>query len=215
MVKKPPPPSRADARDTSPPLRGVEDKPSAKLAPILHPATRGGGAERSEAEGGSAPEPSRSRRKSGTTERARALRWVENSAEGQLWQELRSRQLGGYHFTRQLPIGPYFADFCCRKKKLIVEIDGSQHADSAYDRRRDAFMHSAGYSILRFWNHDVLKHRSSVCDTILAALDGRLAENVVAADLRFVLAHPHQPAAVEHVTFNHVVEARSDLNPEI
>ena len=204
MVKKPPPPSRADARDTSPPLRGVEDRPSASLAPILSPHEVG---ERwlgeAETERGNPVKPTRSRRKSGTTERARALRWVANSAEGQLWQELKSRQLGGYHFTRQHPIGRYFADFCCRKKKLVVEIDGSQHADSVYDCRRDAFMRAQGYSILRFWSHDVLKHRTSVCETILAVLDGQLSESAVASDLRFVPAsrtNSNTPSELKRIT---------------
>jgi hypothetical protein len=53
-----------------------------------------------------------------------------------LWLELKGRKLGGYHFTHQLPIGPYFADFACRSRKLVVEVDGSQHADSACNRRR-------------------------------------------------------------------------------
>jgi very-short-patch-repair endonuclease len=110
-----------------------------------------------------------------------------------LWLELKAKRLGGHHFTRQQPIGPYFADFCCRKQKLVIEIDGSQHADSTYDRRRDEFMRAAGYSILRFWNHDVLKHRGSVCETILAALGGRLAYDVVATDLRFIFSLPRNP----------------------
>jgi very-short-patch-repair endonuclease len=103
-----------------------------------------------------------------------------------LWLELKRRKLGGHKFTRQLPIGPYVADFACREKWLVVEIDGSQHADNAYDCKRDEFMRSQGYSILRFWSHDVLKHRISVSETILAALDGRLMEDVAATDLRFV-----------------------------
>jgi very-short-patch-repair endonuclease len=104
-----------------------------------------------------------------------------------LWLELKRRRLGGYKFTRQLPIGPCFADFACREKWLVVEIDGSQHAESGeYDRHRDEFMRSEGYSILRFWNVDVLKERTAVCETILAALDGHLAEDVVAYDLRYV-----------------------------
>ena len=187
-VEDTPPPSRAEARDTSPPFHGVEDKALSAPPSILHLAKRGGGAEQSEAEGGREPKKSHSRRKPGTTERARKLRWMENSAEGLLWQELKGRKLGGYHFTRQFPIGPYFADFCCRKARLVVEIDGSQHADSAYDRRRDEFMRAQGFSILRFWSHDVLKHRTSVCETTLAVLDGRLAEDMNSADLRFVFA---------------------------
>jgi len=102
-----------------------------------------------------------------------------------LWLELKARRLGGQRFTRQFSIGPFFADFACREKRLVVEVDGHQHADSSYDRRRDDFMRAQGFSILRVWSHDVLKHRTSVCETILAALDGRLAENIVASDLRF------------------------------
>lgn len=100
---------------------------------------------------------------------------------------MKARKLGGYKFVRQMPIGPYFADFACRSVKLIVELDGSQHADSAYDRRRDVFMQTEGYSVLRFWSSDALKQTASVCDTILAALDGRLAEDIVVSDLRFAM----------------------------
>lgn len=189
-----PPPSRAEkALDTSPPLRGVEGGPSLAAAPILHPTEWGGGAERSEAEGGNPPKKSRSRRKPGITERARQLRWVENSAEGMLWQDLKGRRLAGHQFVRQHPIGPYFADFCCRKKKLVVELDGSQHADSPYDHRRDEFMRANGYSVLRFWSHEALKQRRAICEAILAALDGRLAEDVAAFDLRFVYASGQTP----------------------
>ncbi|MDX8532356.1 DUF559 domain-containing protein [Mesorhizobium sp. VK25A] len=135
---------------------------------------------------GEALRDTRSRRKQGTTERARNLRQAGNQAEALLWLELKARKLGGYRFTRQFSIGPFFADFACRERWLVVEVDGSQHADSSYDRRRDDFMQAQGYSILRFWNHDVLKYRASVCETILAALDGKLAENIAVADLRFV-----------------------------
>ncbi|WP_412033246.1 endonuclease domain-containing protein [Mesorhizobium sp. CA8] len=128
----------------------------------------------------------RSRRKQGATQRARNLRQASNQAEALLWLELKARKLGGYRFTRQFSIGPFFADFACRERWLVVEVDGSQHADSSYDRRRDDFMRAQGYSILRFWSHDILKHRTSVCETIVAALDGKLAENIAVADLRFV-----------------------------
>ncbi|KAA3449384.1 endonuclease domain-containing protein [Mesorhizobium sp. SARCC-RB16n] len=135
---------------------------------------------------GEAIHETRSRRKTGTTQRARKLRQAGNQAEALLWLELKVRKLGGHRFTRQLSIGPFFADFACRENWLVVEVDGSQHADSSYDRRRDDFMRAQGYSILRLWSHDVLKHRTSVCETILAALDGRLSENIAASDLRFV-----------------------------
>jgi very-short-patch-repair endonuclease len=135
---------------------------------------------------GEARPATRSRRKAGTTQRAKKLRQGDNQAEALLWLELKARKLGGYKFTRQFSIGPYYADFACRENWLVVEIDGHQHAGSSYDRRRDDFMRAQGYSILRVWNHDVLKHRSSVCETILTALDGRLAESIAASDLRFV-----------------------------
>ncbi|TKB22078.1 MAG: endonuclease domain-containing protein [Mesorhizobium sp.] len=135
---------------------------------------------------GEAADQTRSRRKPGTTLQARKLRQTGNQAEALLWLELKGRKLGGYRFTRQFSIGPYFADFACRERWLVVEVDGHQHADSSYDRRRDDFMRAQGYSVLRLWNHDVLKHRASVCETILAALDGRLAEDIAVSDLRFV-----------------------------
>ena len=119
---------------------------------------------------------------------ARVLRHGDNIAEAMLWNELKSRRLGGYKFVRQMPLGPYFADFACRDRKLVVELDGSQHADSAYDRRRDEFMRLQGYSVLRFWSADAVKSLRSVCETILAALDGRFSEDVVANDMRYVYA---------------------------
>ncbi|RWC50233.1 MAG: endonuclease domain-containing protein [Mesorhizobium sp.] len=140
-----------------------------------------------ETERGPAPEVP-SRRSPEKITRARALRHGDNQAEATLWNQLKAKRLGGYKFVRQMPIGPYFADFACRGEKLVVELDGSQHAENSYDRRRDEFMRGEGFSVLRFWNVDVLKSRTSICETILAALDGRLAEDVVASDLRFVFA---------------------------
>jgi very-short-patch-repair endonuclease len=113
-------------------------------------------------------------------------------AEALLWNELKTKRLGGFKFVRQMPIGPYFADFACRSVKLVIELDGSQHADSAYDRRRDEFMRARGYSVLRFWSSNVVKQMRGVCETVLAALDGRLGEDMVSPDLRFVLARAHK-----------------------
>ncbi|MGY6709169.1 MAG: endonuclease domain-containing protein [Rhizobiaceae bacterium] len=129
---------------------------------------------------------SRSRRPNGATERARALRQGDNLAEGRLWSELKDRRLGGHKFVRQHPIGPYFADFACRAKRLVVELDGSQHVASEHDRRRDAFMRQAGWSVIRFWSHDARGQTRSVCETILAALGGAFEGDVDAADVRFV-----------------------------
>ncbi|MGD9912484.1 MAG: endonuclease domain-containing protein [Rhizobiaceae bacterium] len=130
----------------------------------------------------------RSRRKPGATTRARSLRHGDNMAEALLWEELKDRKLGGLKFVRQFPVGPYFADFCCRSHKLVIEVDGSQHADNARDRSRDEFFRQQGFSTIRFWNTDIFKQLTSVCETILAALDGRLAESVVASDLRYLKA---------------------------
>jgi very-short-patch-repair endonuclease len=113
------------------------------------------------------------------------LRKADNDAERALWSDLRGRQVCGAKFTRQLPIGPYFADFACRENQLVVELDGSQHAESTYDRRRDDFMIAEGWSVLRFWNADALRERNAVINTIIAALERRLAP-VEAPDLRFV-----------------------------
>lgn len=92
-----------------------------------------------------------------------------------MWGELRNRRLNGYKFARQIPIGPYIVDFVCRDVGLVVELDGSQHAEDRSDEKRDAFLNREGYSVLRFWNHEVLRERRAVLDTILAALDGRLS----------------------------------------
>ena len=109
-----------------------------------------------------------------TTARAQTLRAAQTESETKLWHRLRDRRLGGMKFVRQAPIGPYYADFVCRACKLIVEVDGSQHAQSAYDEKRDASLVAQGYRVLRFWNDDVLRAIDDVCETIVAATEGRL-----------------------------------------
>ena len=89
---------------------------------------------------------------------------------------------------RQFSIGPFFADFACREILLVVEVDGSQHADSVHDAKRDAFMNANGWSVVRFWNVDVLQERKSVLDTLAAILDGRLHEPVRSRDLTYLPA---------------------------
>ncbi|HEX4768103.1 MAG TPA: DUF559 domain-containing protein [Lichenihabitans sp.] len=105
---------------------------------------------------------------------ARSLRRAMTEVERQLWYKLRDRRLGGLKFVRQHPVGPFFADFCHRDGKLIIEIDGSQHAANTRDKFRDAYLIDQGYRVLRFWNQDVSADIDNVCDTILAAVDGRL-----------------------------------------
>ncbi len=128
------------------------------------------------------------------TERARILRKADNDAERTLWSGLKGRRLWGAKFTRQLPVGPYFADFTCRESRLVVELDGSQHADSEYDRRRDNFMVGEGWSILRFWNTDALLQRGAVIETIIAALERRL-DPVVTTEMRFLAASNYRKAS--------------------
>ena len=99
---------------------------------------------------------------------ARSLRREMTEAEDRLWHEFRSRRRDRIKFRRQVPIGKYVADFVCLEARLIVEIDGSQHADSAHDVLRDADLKSRGFRVLRFWNDDVLRDLNGVCDTIIA-----------------------------------------------
>src|SRR5262249_28592136 len=113
-----------------------------------------------------------------TTGRAERLRAASTEAERKFWYKVRDRRLAGAKFVRQAPIAKYFADFLCREQKLVVEIDGSQHAESHYDEKRDDFLLSEGYSVLRFWNAEVMTSIDNVCETILAALEGKLEPSI-------------------------------------
>ena len=96
---------------------------------------------------------------------ARTLRKHPTDAEQNLWRELRYMKLQGFHFRRQVPIGPYVADFICHSAKLIIELDGGQHnepEDIAYDRRRTSWLGTQGYQVIRFWNNDVLRDAEAV-----------------------------------------------------
>jgi len=95
-------------------------------------------------------EPDITRRLPGATPKARRLRREETDAERKLWSELRNRRLGGYKFTRQVPLGPYIVDFLCRPRRLVIELDGDQHAWSDTDDIRTGFLNRNGYSVLRF-----------------------------------------------------------------
>ena len=99
------------------------------------------------------------------TERARALRSGATPEERKVWQLL-SRYRP--KFTRQLPIGPYIVDFACRQARLIVEIDGSQHAESKRDEVRDRWLNDEGWTVYRVWNSDVRCNPAGVVETILA-----------------------------------------------
>jgi very-short-patch-repair endonuclease len=104
------------------------------------------------------------------TKRARSLRRAATDAENALWQRLRSRGLDGHKFVRQEPIGQYIVDFICRKRRLIVEVDGGQHAESQHDAIRDKWLADRNYCVLRFWNNDVLLNTAGVLEVIATAL---------------------------------------------
>jgi len=106
-----------------------------------------------------------------TSRHARALRANQTDAEARLWTGLRDRRLAGAKFRRQVAIGPYIADFTCFAARLIVELDGGQHAhDANADAARTARLEGQGFRVLRFWNNDVLANTEGVLERILEAL---------------------------------------------
>ena len=100
--------------------------------------------------------------------RARSLRRNQTDAERKLWYALRARHLVGLKFKRQVSIGRFFADFLCFECRLIVELDGTQHAEQGeYDNARTHWLESQGYRVQRFWNFDVLTNTDAVVDEIM------------------------------------------------
>ena len=110
-------------------------------------------------------------------QRVRALRRSATDAERKLWLQLRSRALEGHKFIRQHPIGPYVVDFACREHRLIIEIDGGQHATSPKDAARTRYLSSRGYLVLRYWNNEVIENLSGVLEHIVSELRRRPAAN--------------------------------------
>jgi very-short-patch-repair endonuclease len=101
----------------------------------------------------------------------KALRKNQTDAEKRLWYHLRNRQLAVFKFRRQHEIGHYIVDFVCLEIKLIVELDGSQHAEQiARDRQRTAFLQSLGFKVIRFWDNEVLTQTQNVLEAIHKAL---------------------------------------------
>ena len=96
------------------------------------------------------------------------LRKIPTEAEQKLWSRLRRKQLLGYRFRRQRPIGPYIVDFVCLQVSLIIEVDGGQHAEQiAKDEARTRFLEKEGFRVIRFWNNDVLANTDGVVKSIL------------------------------------------------
>ncbi|HSQ79978.1 MAG TPA: DUF559 domain-containing protein [Casimicrobiaceae bacterium] len=105
--------------------------------------------------------------------RARQLRRESTDAEQRLWWLLRDRRLAGHKFRRQHSIGPYFSDFSCVERRIIIELDGGQHVERrAYDDRRSAWLEARGWRVLRFWDDDVLLRMDDVLEVIVSALAG-------------------------------------------
>ena len=105
-------------------------------------------------------------------ERARQLRSRLTDAERVLWRRLRLRQIDGHKFRRQHAIGPFIVDFACVEQKIIVEVDGGQHSDArvTYDRDRTEWLRTKGYTVLRFWNNDIMRDVESVLEAIRQTL---------------------------------------------
>lgn len=107
-------------------------------------------------------------------QRAKRMRSEPTPAEHRLWQILRAKHLAGFKFKRQLAIDHYIADFVCVQRRLIIEADGGQHCESTGDARRDAYLQSQGFRILRFWNSDIFDNEEGVLTSILDALTAPL-----------------------------------------
>jgi very-short-patch-repair endonuclease len=124
------------------------------------------------------------------TNRAQHLRNNATDAERHLWRHLSRRQLGGFKFSRQIPVGPFICDFLCRERGLAIELDGGQQAErTRQDARRTAYLNTEGVTVLRFWNNEVLANTNGVLELILTELE-RLPS-------QFAHAHPQPlPQAV-------------------
>jgi very-short-patch-repair endonuclease len=102
--------------------------------------------------------------------RARTLRINMTNAERKLWYALRDRRFAGFKFRRQVPLGPFIADFVCFEERLVIEVDGGQHADSVQDRRRDRWFAANDFRVIRFWNNQVLSNLEGVMSVLAQAL---------------------------------------------
>jgi very-short-patch-repair endonuclease len=101
---------------------------------------------------------------------ARKLRKQSTDTEQHLWRHLRNRQIEGFKFRRQQPVGGYFVDFVNLEKKVIIELDGGQHALGPGDKVRDEWLRAEGYKVLRFWDNQIFNNLEGVLETIRDAL---------------------------------------------
>ncbi len=104
-------------------------------------------------------------------ERAKALRKRMTDAEQLFWRHLRNRELDGWKFRRQHPVGPFIVDFACPEKMVIIEVDGGQHDENKeLDVQRSAYLNKMGYRVCRFWNNEVMQETEAVLESIFAIL---------------------------------------------
>jgi very-short-patch-repair endonuclease len=177
MTRRPPHPSRPAAAPPSP-ARGEGQKEKNLPSPLAGedaPGLAPG------ADEGSLPQ----------LQFARKLRRDNTPAEKKLWSALRDRRFAAYKFRRQVPVGSYVADFICFEARLIVEVDGSQHAESPKDVARDAWLVSQNFLVKRFWNDEVLNDLEAVLDTIATIVETRAQPRAVEENqtgLRYSLA---------------------------
>ena len=109
--------------------------------------------------------------------RAKELRREMTPTEKKLHAHLRAHRMGGVHFRSQHAMGNYIADFCAPRRKMIIELDGSQHLEQdEYDQERTAFFESKGYRVIRFWNNDVNNNIKSVLTVIWDTLQEQKAK---------------------------------------
>ena len=107
------------------------------------------------------------------TARSRELRLNATEAERKLWTQLSARKIAGVRFNRQFPIGPFICDFVSRSAKLVIEVDGGQHAvDVEKDQARTAYLEAQGFRVIRFWNNDVLDR----IEGVVGEIEGVLAD---------------------------------------
>ena len=106
-----------------------------------------------------------------TKTNARSLRKNMTNVERLLWGELRCRQLQGFKFRRQHPLGRYIVDFVCIELKLVIELDGGQHSEQQdYDERRSQWLGQRGFKVVRFWNNDVIENLEGVMERLCCCL---------------------------------------------
>jgi very-short-patch-repair endonuclease len=100
-------------------------------------------------------------------DQAKRLRSQQTEAEQRLWYHLRAHRFMGLKFKRQKPLGHYIVDFICRERRLVIEVDGGQHAvQTDYDHQRDTWLREKGYRVLRFWNYEVMQELDGALERI-------------------------------------------------